>query len=66
MGGFEAVTPVVVEPSVEYHPLFAEILTRYLESGTGTLSGLFLSYNDIFNLLIAHVGSQELEGLLNL
>ena len=39
MGGFEAVTPVAVEPSVEYHPLFAEILTRYLESGTGTLSG---------------------------
>ncbi len=39
MGGFEAVTPVVVEPSLEYHPIIAEILTRYLESGTGTLSG---------------------------
>lgn len=39
MGGFEAGAPVSVEPILEYHPLFAEILTRYLESGIGTVSG---------------------------
>jgi molecular chaperone DnaK len=28
-----------IDASLEYHPIISEILTRYLESGTGTLSG---------------------------
>jgi hypothetical protein len=39
VGGYEIGTPVSVEPSLGYHPCSTEILTRYLESGIGTLSG---------------------------
>ena len=28
MGGFEAVTPVIVEPSLKYHPGIFEVLTQ--------------------------------------
>ena len=28
MGGFEAVTPVIVEPSLKYHPGMFEVLTQ--------------------------------------
>ncbi len=30
MGGFEAGTPVLVEPSLKYHPLTFDVLTKYL------------------------------------
>ncbi len=39
MGGFEAGTPVLVEPPLEYHPLLIGNLTPYRESGWGTVSG---------------------------
>ena len=39
MGDLEAVTPVVVESLLGYHPLDTEILTEYRETGIGTLSG---------------------------
>ena len=29
----------LMESTLEYHPWYVEILTMYLESGTGTLSG---------------------------
>ena len=35
----EAVTPVVVESMLGYHPLDTGILTEYRETGIGTLSG---------------------------
>ena len=31
--------PALMESTLEYHPWYVEILTMYLESGTGTLSG---------------------------
>jgi hypothetical protein len=39
VGGFEAGPPGSVEPTLEYHPYVAEILTIGRESGLGTLSG---------------------------
>ena len=44
MGGFEAATPVVVEPSLKYHPGMFEVLTQvhYLDRGqclVGSLTG---------------------------
>ena len=39
MGGYEAGTPVLVEPIVKYHSGFIGILTCTRESGTGTMSG---------------------------
>ena len=35
MGGFEAATPVVVEPSLKYHPVIIGVLTKYLERVLG-------------------------------
>ena len=35
MGGFEAVTPVAVEPSLKYHPGNIEVLTRVPERDRG-------------------------------
>ena len=35
MGGFEAVTPVIVEPSLKYHPLTFDVLTKCLERVLG-------------------------------
>ena len=35
MGGFEAVTPVAVEPSLKYHPGMFEVLTRTGDPGRG-------------------------------
>ncbi len=31
--------PALMESTLEYHPWYVGILTKYLESGTGTLSG---------------------------
>ena len=39
MGDLEAITPVVVESMLGYHPSYIEILTGGHESGHGTLSG---------------------------
>ena len=44
MGGFEAVTPVIVEPTLKYHPGMFEVLTsvRYPDQGqcmVGSLTG---------------------------
>ena len=39
MGGFEAGPPGSVEPTLEYHPYAAEVLTMSRESGSGTVSG---------------------------
>ena len=44
MGGFEAVTPVAVEPTLKYHPGLFEVLTlvRYPDRGqcmVGSLTG---------------------------
>ena len=44
MGGFEAVTPVIVEPTLKYHPGLFEVLTlvRYPDRGqcmVGSLTG---------------------------
>ena len=44
MGGFEAVTPVIVEPSLKYHPGMFRVLTqvRYPDRGqcmVGSLTG---------------------------
>ena len=44
MGGFEAVTPVTVEPSLKYHPGLFEVLTwvRHPDRGqcmVGSLTG---------------------------
>ena len=39
MGGFEAQTPVWVEPSVKYHSYYFEILTSVCESRQGTVGG---------------------------
>ena len=39
MGDLEAITPVVVESLLGYHPSYIEILTGGHESGHGTLSG---------------------------
>ena len=44
MGGFEAATPVVVEPPLKYHPGMFEVLTqvRYPDRGqcmVGSLTG---------------------------
>ena len=35
MGGFEAVTPVIVEPSLKYHPGMFEVLTQARYPGRG-------------------------------
>ena len=35
MGGFEAVTPVIVEPSLKYHPGVFEVLTLARDPGRG-------------------------------
>ena len=39
MGNLEAITPVVVELPLGYHPSYIEVLTGGHESGHGTLSG---------------------------
>ena len=39
MGDIEAVTPVVVESLLGYHPSYIEVLTGGHETGHGTLSG---------------------------
>ena len=44
MGGFEAVTPVIVEPSLKYHPGMFEVLTQARYPGreqcmVGSLTG---------------------------
>ena len=44
MGGFEAVTPVIVEPTLKYHPGMSDVLTsaRYPGQGqclVGSLTG---------------------------
>ena len=48
MGGFEAVTPVIVEPTLKYHPGMFEVLTqaRYPGRGqcvVGSLTGVVAS-----------------------
>ena len=35
MGGFEAVTPVIVEPPLKYHPGMFEVLTLARDPGRG-------------------------------
>ena len=35
MGGYEAVTPVIVEPSLKYHPGMAGVLTQVREPDRG-------------------------------
>ena len=35
MGAFEAVTPVIVEASLKYHPLTFGVLTKIAERGLG-------------------------------
>ena len=35
MGGFEAVTPVIVEPTLKYHPDIFEVLTQARYPGRG-------------------------------
>ena len=60
MGGFEAVTPVIVEPSLKYHPgLFAVLtLVRYPDRGqcmVGSLTGAVSSQSV----------TEELEGTLS-
>ena len=35
MGGFEAQTPVCVEPSLKYHPGMFEVLTQARDPGRG-------------------------------
>ncbi len=35
MGAFEAVTPVIVEASLKYHPLTFDVLTKIAERGLG-------------------------------
>ena len=39
MGGFEAGTLVLVEPTLKYHPGVVEVLTQARESGSGTVHG---------------------------
>ena len=39
MGGFEAVPPGVVEPTLKYHPDVFEVLTLDRESGSETVHG---------------------------
>ncbi len=39
MGGFEAGTLVLVEPTLKYHPGVVEVLTLVRESGSGTVHG---------------------------
>ena len=44
MGGFEAVTPVIVEPPLKYHPGMFEVLTQARHPGreqcmVGSLTG---------------------------
>ena len=39
MGGFEAGTLVLVEPSLKYHPGLFEVLTMACESRSGTVHG---------------------------
>ena len=35
MGAFEAVTPVIVEASLKYHPLTFDVLTKIAKRGLG-------------------------------
>ena len=35
MGAFEAVTPVIVESSLKYHPLTFDVLTKITKRGLG-------------------------------
>ncbi len=35
MGAFEAVTPVIVEASLKYHPLTFDVLTKMTKRGLG-------------------------------
>ncbi len=35
MGAFEAVTPVIVEATLKYHPLTFDVLTKIAERGLG-------------------------------
>ena len=60
MGGFEAVTPVIVEPTLKYHPGMSGVLTqvRYPDRGqcmVGSLTGAVSSQRV----------TEEREGTLN-
>ena len=35
MGGFEVWTPVCMEPTLKYHPLMFDVLTKIAERGLG-------------------------------
>jgi len=50
VGGFEARTPVWVEPSVKYHSYCFEILTLLCESRQGTVGGGQFSWGGCLNL----------------
>ena len=50
MGAFEAVTPVIVEASLKYHPLTFDVLTKITKRGlgqclVGSLTGAVASQN---------------------
>ena len=75
MGGFEAVTPVTVEPTLKYHPGMLEVLTstRYPGQGqcmVGSLTGAVSSQRvteereGTLSMVGNHATSAKVEGCL--
>ena len=70
MGDFEAVTPVIVESSLKYHPLTFDVLTKYLKRVlgqclVGSLTGAVSSQRvtEEHEGLLILVGHQEVSAM---
>ena len=70
MGAFEAVTPVIVEASLKYHPLTFDVLTKMTKRGlgqclVGSLTGAVSSQSvtEEHEGLLILVGHQEVSAM---
>ena len=70
MGAFEAVTPVIVEASLKYHPLTFDVLTKITKRGlgqclVGSLTGAVSSQRvtEEHEGLLILVGHQEVSAM---
>ena len=70
MGAFEAVTPVIVEATLKYHPLTFDVLTKMTKRGlgqclVGSLTGAVSSQSvtEEHEGLLILVGHQEVSAM---
>lgn len=71
MGAFEAVTPVIVEATLKYHPLTFDVLTKIAERGfgqclVGSLTGAVSSQSvtEEHEGLLITVGHREVSAMV--